>query len=994
MRKDVICFRQDHFDKQLIALQNAGGQAAQAYRKIAEIRQALELGTKPSCQGTSNGESRVKNAHKYDLANGYRLVTIDAGEVVIFCFAGTHGDTQKWLDKNRGIEPVISTRGRIGWVNSEVPNSALPQSREPARMATPLLECIDGLNSDKLFKKKSLRRLFEGFTLQTDPLEIQDFIDDIESDENQELAAHYRELIIACRNKDTEQAILIQELISGEAKAIAPESNPLTGKEVRDEINSDQLVVLSDLSEEEIQRLWDPTQFQEWMIYLHPSQARVVKEDYEKPAVLGGVSGSGKTCVLLHRAKRLAEEHPNENILILTLNRSLSQLIERLLELLVGHKPKNIRVESYHDYVYRLLTYVGMEEYFGDIGIVYDIDQEIQDFVNKALPEELMSFFKFRGNVEVRGLWDKFLADEHSGAKSVSARVLNYFRSRQEGLAAEDYLLEELDLIRSGFYFCRHEYKGYLDYKREGRAINLPTKDRKEDILAVLMAWERYQFKHGALDPMTISQAALWAIDQKESIPDALRYRSVLIDEYQDFSTEELRFISKIPNTKNNGLFLTGDPGQKIYAKDFNLPAAGLGPSDRTTRSILKNYRNSRQILEAAHMLLESYTNQSTAKSEGITILKPEYAVRNTAKPFALDTNEPILAAWEQASDWIHEGCPAFAVAIVTADEKNYPIKSIISRAPSKIHAKELSGDFTQDNNSVIVSDLQSVKGFEFSLVIVVGLANGEFPRTGKAEGEVWRDALKLYVAMTRARDELVLIYKEKPSNFIRLMKDSLFQKEIIYEEPIVADNVERVPPVEEEIEIRVSQNQLEEVSAPEIHDPLKPDEIALILKQPPINELTKPSHTSKQASDPEKDETVTEIAPPRAQTSSTSISSTINGFNSVRINCPATVRDVSKTMGKDVSIIIRTLQQWDEFKQPHDVLPEGYIVRLFRKLTGHNCIPVFVYPHNKQTMRNRHKRTTASETPSFTRYEITRCELDGCHNIATSGASLCYSHN
>jgi superfamily I DNA and RNA helicase len=72
------------------------------------------------------------------------------------------------------------------------------------------------------------------------------------------------------------------------------------------------------------------------MVFLHEGQKRVVDEDFEMPAVLTGVSGSGKTCVLVHRAKRLSRKYPQDRILVLTLNKSLARLIENLVTQIWG----------------------------------------------------------------------------------------------------------------------------------------------------------------------------------------------------------------------------------------------------------------------------------------------------------------------------------------------------------------------------------------------------------------------------------------------------------------------------------------------------------------------------------------------------------------------------------------------------------------------------------------------------------------------------------
>ena len=64
---------------------------------------------------------------------------------------------------------------------------------------------------------------------------------------------------------------------------------------------------------------------------MHPSQQEMVDADYKGPAKLLGVSGSGKTCVVVRRAIRLSSLYPDKRILIVTLNRSLAMLINDLV---------------------------------------------------------------------------------------------------------------------------------------------------------------------------------------------------------------------------------------------------------------------------------------------------------------------------------------------------------------------------------------------------------------------------------------------------------------------------------------------------------------------------------------------------------------------------------------------------------------------------------------------------------------------------------------
>ena len=74
----------------------------------------------------------------------------------------------------------------------------------------------------------------------------------------------------------------------------------------------------------------------------------------------------------------------------------------------------------------------------------------------------------------------------------------------------------------------------------------------------------------------------------------------------------------------------------------------------------------------------------------------------------------------------------------------------------------------------MVVSTLNDMKGFEFNLVVVVGCNHDDFPALGVPQDEVWRDALRLYVAMTRARDQVYLLFDNTPSPFLEAMRDDI----------------------------------------------------------------------------------------------------------------------------------------------------------------------------------------------------------------------------
>jgi hypothetical protein len=159
---------------------------------------------------------------------------------------------------------------------------------------------------------------------------------------------------------------------------------------------------------------------------------------------------------------------------------------------------------------------------------------------------------------------------------------------------------------------------------------------------------------------------------------------------------------------------------QKVFAKEMNLES-GIG-RERHHRRITKNYRNTRQILEAAMLLLDDQPEAIRDGDSEVRILRPEYAERDGPKPFACKTDDPTGAAWAYAVNRLEAGYMAFSICIATADPKAFPVTEILKRVPGAIRAAQLTGSYILDPETVVVAELPDVKGFEFCLVVIVGL--------------------------------------------------------------------------------------------------------------------------------------------------------------------------------------------------------------------------------------------------------------------------------
>ncbi len=546
---------------------------------------------------------------------------------------------------------------------------------------------------------------------------------------------------------------------------------------VKDITNSERLVNLSELSKEDVARLFSPDGFRDWMLFLHPDQKRVAEADYERPAVLTGVSGSGKTVILVHRARYLARKYPGERIGVITLSRSLSRLISNQLDELC--KPavrKSIHVFAFYDYFKGLVDSFGPVSYLAQLRELAKGQPQEQDIIRTIDAVRPGTFAREQDPLsreDLRDTWDVFVD------QPAVQTLLTYFRDHLEkyqwNIDTESYLSEEFSLVRSAFPTSAR-VRDYEQMERTGRAVAFPPTIRRQ-ILEALLLFEETMLHGGMLDALSLTAALLPHVLELRDVPDERRFRCLLIDEFQDFSTLDLSLLRRIPTKlEPNGLFVTGDPVQRVLVKDLRLRAVGLDIIGAQWLRIAKNYRNSRQILEAAHLLAEEYGAKAKEQGEEIEILDPQLSARETARPIAakVANKDQIAAAWRIAGECLDsKSALPWSVTISTASPHLIDTESIIKARPPDFAYKvaELSGDYTEQRDTVTVANFADLKGFEFSLVIVVGCGKEELPAPGRCKDESWRDALRLYVAITRARDSVYLLYSDEPSEFLKLMR-------------------------------------------------------------------------------------------------------------------------------------------------------------------------------------------------------------------------------
>ena len=691
---------------------------------------------------TNNGENRIPHCIKYDLTKFSRLVTVVNNGVCIFLFCGDHDAVDRWLEKNRGLDFVARQSGSSLFIDKI--RASDPQLGSEGRISAqtdlsvgPLIDLMPQRYRDRLLE--GLESDVVQHVLSIESISTDDQIEDISTlcgDQEHQLAM--MDVLLSLKSGDVVNAKNRIDLFVGRSTPVV-ELQPQQVALIR---SSESAVLVSDLDPELFQHFVETASFEQWMLYLHPSQREHVAKDFEGSARLAGVSGSGKTCVVVHRALRLAESNKTESVLIVTLSAALASLISRLIDVARGDlRPKNIKVTSIFDLCYEKLL---------------QLEPEKKDYYTKrtiaknphAISEHIDEIWR-----------EYFLCENNNSDADAMFDVVQTLSVR--GIFASDYLRQEIDYIRSGFR--RSERSGYLNMDREGRVIPLEERYRLA-VLDGLDGWEKKMKTVGAVDDMGIVTALSGYIRVLKP-----EYRYVLVDEVQDLGTLELSIIRKLTKTGENDLFLSGDAAQTIYTKSSDLKAADIDVSGRSV-SLKQNYRNSRQILTSAHAVLTLSLEKIPKCALHLEVLPPEYASFSSPKPLLLKA-ESIQEELNFSINYLND--------LVAANGTNQRFclvicgysQSAVEELGANLAIPVLSATTDIRAGRIFMSDLEQTKGFEFDAVVVVNCTAAVMPHPILPAEESFRDLSRLYVAMTRAKSQLLVSYHGTPSRFIEVAR-------------------------------------------------------------------------------------------------------------------------------------------------------------------------------------------------------------------------------
>jgi superfamily I DNA/RNA helicase len=650
--------------------------------------------------------AKGKGLYSVRIDQAYRAVVFHpASAVYVLTWVDHHDDAYEWAAKKTfQVNPLT---GALQVLNTEVVESvaAAPESggglfdatkdKHLLRLGVPeaLLPLVRGMRSDADLEKSEKdipQEAYEALFLLASGYSLEEVFQEMDK-RDEEAAVNTGDFLAALQNEDSCRRFYVVD-----------EAKDLT------EILSAPL--------------------EQWRVFLHPKQRKLVSTRAGGPVRVLGGAGTGKTVVAMHRAKYLAEQvftGKEDRVLVTTFTKNLAtDIFENLRKICSAEAMVRIEVVNLDAWVSNFLRTQGYRHQ-----VVFD--EEGNECWRNALnlvPGEL-------------------------------------------GLPESFYRTEWEDVIQAQNVTSTEQY---VKVARLGRGSRL-SREMKKRIWPVFQEYRAQMNEQGKKEYIDLIRDARSLLETRKI---TLPYRSVVIDEAQDMSGEAFRLLRAIVPTGENDIFLVGDAHQRIYHHRVTLGQCGINIKGRG-KKLKVNYRTTEETRRFAVALLEGRDiddldgGQDQQKGY-MSLTHGEPPLVRCFRTFAEE------AAFVKAR--IHElgvqGAPLESICVVGRTRKILEAYTAFLRGEG-LEMYEIKRDAAEqrDKPGVRIATMHRVKGLEFEHILIVSANRGVVPldqaiRDGedavaRRNAETAERAL-LYVALTRAKKSAAVTGYAELSPFLK----------------------------------------------------------------------------------------------------------------------------------------------------------------------------------------------------------------------------------
>lgn len=520
----------------------------------------------------------------------------------------------------------------------------------------------------------------------------------------------------------SEAAEALLELATGGSPAPAEIISPHTADpfEHPDALRRFRLMSEAEELERALEYPWE-----KWTVFLHPTQKQIVTANYKGPAKVYGSAGTGKTVVALHRAVHLAETNSSARVLLTTFSDTLANALQTKLRRLLHNRPTLAEQ---------------IEVYAMDV-IAERLHRLTLGVANLATQVEIEQILKVATQaVDNQTFHPQFLLNEWNEVVDI-------------------WQLESLD--------------DYQNVPRLGRKTKLRETQRT-------ILWSIFEQVQSTLkERKLVTLAGLYnSLSKYYTETDRSPFNHIVVDEAQDISVPQLKFLAALAGKDLNGLFFAGDQGQRIFQQPFSWKSIGIDVRGRS-KGLRINYRTSHQIRMQADKLLAPELSDVDGNEER---RKGTISVFNGPQPIVQDYDseqEEITAVAKWVKSELDSGTQPEEIGIfVRSSNEMGRAKATLAQVGRLF--KILDDRVSTTVGYLSLCTMHLAKGLEFRAVVIMACDDDVIPLQERIEQNTDESDLEqiynterhlLYVACTRARDKLLVTSVKPASEFLDDMR-------------------------------------------------------------------------------------------------------------------------------------------------------------------------------------------------------------------------------
>lgn len=462
-----------------------------------------------------------------------------------------------------------------------------------------------------------------------------------------------------------------------------------------------------------------------WITFLHPDQRTIAERDHNGPVKVSGSAGTGKTVVAMHHAAHHARA--GRSVLLTSFSNTLAAALAPQLDKLIVDASTRKRVET---------------------STVHAEALAICDAAARA------------GQAPKRRL-----AIDDAQRESLDFSAIDVPTGHSKSwLRAEWFHVVARNAIAS--------WPDYRDVSRVGRGRPLTVADRKR-------VWRVFEATLGRLEARGLAGPTYLAAAATEFVRSGVvrrPWQAIVVDEVQDLGPQELRLLAALAEQAGGRLMLAGDGGQRIYGAPLSLRSVGIDVRGRS-KILRVNYRTTREIRMLAEAVMAPHSDDLDGGSESRqgtrSVLRgPEPRLLGCASAFdeAERVRDVVLA-------WRADGLAGHEIAIFARRKKDAEVVgAALAAAGVGTLALQADTDSASHPDAVRTGTMHRAKGLEFKAVACIGCNTERLPDARRLSHEhdprdreeaIEQERRLFYVAMTRARDELVVSWWGTPTEFL-----------------------------------------------------------------------------------------------------------------------------------------------------------------------------------------------------------------------------------